>query len=325
MRKVAIEAGCAYTKVAAFDNNNQLIESCIPSILVRGKSATDMAGNKAPSYWCNGQQWSVLTESPKNEPTDLDDYPYTDQNTVLMHHALRMAGINNDEIELATCIPMEQYYSDMDGNIARKKQSVSQTVTDINGNSLTSFNHKITIPECVSGWVDMCYRIGGEMNPNVPNGQVGLVDVGGRTTDLVIVQGKQVMDDTISTLPHGYLGIFKNLNELINQRYSDTGKFAINVLDNALNKKRIEIETGKVVDISDLVEQSINNFSRQLMNDVNRILGGQQQLSGTCFFGGGVENESMRKIILEQPKTMIPKKPQYSNSRGALKAFWLKD
>ena len=268
MRKVAIEAGCAYTKVAAFDNNNQLIESCIPSILVRGKSATDMAGNKAPSYWCNGQQWSVLTESPKNEPTDLDDYPYTDQNTVLMHHALRMAGIHNDEIELATCIPMEQYYSDMDGNIARKKQSVSQTVTDINGNSLTSFNHKITIPECVSGWVDMCYRIGGEMNPNVPHGQVGLVDVGGRTTDLVIVQGKQVMDDTISTLPHGYLGIFKNLNELINQRYSDTGKFAINVLDNALNKKRIEIETGKVVDISDLVDQSINNFSRQLMNDV---------------------------------------------------------
>ena len=321
MRKAGVDAGCAYTKVVAFDNNNQLIQLARPSIIVRGKSATDLQGNKAPSYLCEGQQWSVLEHSSKAEPTTMDNYPYSNQNTVLIHHALKAAGIHNDQIQLSTSIPLEHYFSDMDGNKQRKRQSIQKQVTDLSGQTLPQIDHRVTVPEGLAGWIDMCYSFNGQKLPDVPNGPVGLVDVGGRTTDLVVVNGLSVEDDTINTLSHGFLNIFEHLNELINQRFPDTGKFAIHTLDQAMEHKTIEIESGKVVDISELVSQSLNNFTHQLMDDVNRVLGSGKDLLGVCYFGGGVEH--LRDVIVKQPKTFIPDNPQFANARGSLKAFWI--
>ena len=104
MRKVAIDAGCAYTKVVAFDSNHNLVQKSIPSIVVRGKSTTSLDGSKAPSYMCEGQQWSIIESSTKARETRNDAYPYSDMNTVLIHHALRSAGITTSDIQISTSI-----------------------------------------------------------------------------------------------------------------------------------------------------------------------------------------------------------------------------
>lgn len=322
MRKVSLDAGCAYAKVVAFDNNRNLIQTCVPSIIVRGKSTTRLDGSKAPSYLCEGQQWSIVESSTKAQDTRLDTYPYSDMNTVLIHHALREAGITNDEVQISTSIPLADYYLKNEASKKAKRNSIQTAVTLMDGTQLPRLDHQVTIPEGLAGWIDLNFDFQGNPVPDMPTGDVGLVDIGGRTTDIVVVKpGLEIVDESIRTLPHGYLDVFEKLNELINIKYPESGQFAINTLDIAMRNKRIEVATGRDVSIDSEVDQCIKIFTSELMDDVNRVLGNGKQLSGTCYFGGGVEH--IRGHIQSLPKVMIPDDPQFSNARGNLKAFYL--
>ena len=89
----------------------------------------------------------------------------------------------------------------------------------------------------------------------------------------------------------------------------------------ALRDKTIEIASGKVVSIENEVNQCINTFTDELLEDVNNVIGNGKQLSGTCYFGGGIEH--IRDRVKSLPKVFIPDEPQFSNARGNLKAFYL--
>lgn len=322
MRKVAIDAGCAYIKVVAFDNQNRVIQHAIPSILVEGEPTIDLEGNTSPTYRCEGAIWTAIESAHNPYNTRTDEYPYEPVNTVLMHHALAMVGISNDEIQVATSIPLNDYYKrDMKANKARKVKTVSLPVQSFDYTPLATMEAKIVVPEGLAGWIDMCYDYAGQQLPGVPVGQVGLVDIGGRTTDICVVEGLNVYGDTVETVRRGYLDVFDDINQMINNKYPDTKKFPVNTLDKALKTKQLEIETGKIIDISDEVQLALNTFTNGIMRDVNRQLGGDRQLAGTCFFGGGVEH--IKDVIKERPLTFIPEDPQFANARGAMKAYRL--
>ena len=320
MRKVGVDAGCAYIKVVAFDDNNQLIKRAIPSIAVAGKPTADMTGKKSPSYMCDGQTWSINLNSSKYKDTRYPDYPYDQLNTVLLHHGIKQAGISNDEIQLATCIPLNDYYSEMELNKARKRDSSQKAVISNDGLTLPKIEHRLTVPEGLSGWIDLCFNFNGDKKSGMPTNDVGLVDIGGRTTDIaVIVREMEIYTDTISTIPMGYLDVMANLNELINIQYKNTGKFALSDLEKALTARTMEIESGRVENIGVLVDQAISIFTASLFRDVSHIIGNAGQLSGTCYFGGGVHH--IKETIKEQEKVFIPEDPQFCNAIGALKAF----
>ncbi len=319
MRKIAIDAGCAYIKIACYDNNNRITTFAIPSIVSDEKPMSDLNGNKTPSYRCEGRQLSIIESSTRYEDTRLPDYPYSSVNTVLMHHGLIRAGIRNPEIQLSTSIPLHDYFFKMHESKKRKRDSVQRAISADAGLMLPTIEHKLTLPEGLAGWIDMCFDKEGKKKPNIPTGEVGLVDIGGRTTDIAVVNGMAISTDSIDTVKMGYLDVMDHLNEELNIRFSDSGRFAISSLDKALHTRQIEIESGRVEDISEEVEKVLHAFSDRTLQEVNRILGNRGQLSGTCYFGGGVEH--IRDIIMQQPKVFIPEQPQFSNVIGCLKAF----
>ena len=69
MRKVAIDAGCAYIKVVAFDNNNRVIQKSVPSLIVEGESTISIDGQRSPSYRCQGVEWSAIENAHNPYPT----------------------------------------------------------------------------------------------------------------------------------------------------------------------------------------------------------------------------------------------------------------
>ena len=320
MRKVSIDPGCAYIKVVAFDNQNRVIQKAIPSILVESEGTIDMDGNTSPTYRCDGAVWTVIESAHNPYNTRTDGYPYEPVNTVLMHHALRMAGIDNDDIQVATSIPLNDYYKkDMAAYKQKKKETVQIPVTTFDHKTLSVLEPKVIVPEGLAGWIDMCYDYAGQPLPGIPEGQVGLVDIGGRTTDICVVQGLNVYGDTVETVSRGYLDVFAEINQMVNNKYPETRKFPVKTLDTSLTTKQLEIETGRVVDISEEIDRALKNFTNGIMRDVNRLLGGDRQLAGTCFFGGGVHH--IRSEISKRPKTFIPDEPQFANARGAMKAY----
>ena len=322
MRKAGIDAGAAYTKIAAFDSNNQLIQRCIRSIVVAGKPEVALNGDRAPSYWVDGKQWSIIEQSQKARTTQFDEYPYSSINTVLTHHGLLSAGINNDEIEVSSCIPLSHYYDENQDQALefkqKKKRAIEREIKMATGGGLPLLKHSVTAPEGLAGWIDITYNFNGDRIEGSPDGYVGLVDIGGRTTDICVVRGLIVTPSTIKTLRHGYLDLFAQLNELIGIKYN-TRQFSVAALDDAMRSKRIEIESGRVVDIPELVEQAMNNFTEELLMNINNVFDSDMQLSGVCYFGGGVE--PIREALSRQRNAFIPRDPQFANARGALKAF----
>lgn len=318
MRKIAIDAGCAYIKVAMFDDMNRVVTHSIPSIVSDEKPLVGLDGSESASYLCEGRQWSINPLSTRACDTRFPEYPYSSLNTVLMHHGLLKSGVRDPEIQLSTCIPLDDYYSDNRTARDRKRAAVQRQVTSVLGDSLPRISHRLTLPEGLAGWIDMCFDRDGKPKPGLPTGEIGLVDIGGRTTDLAVVQGTtNIYRDTIRTLDFGYLRVFGQLNELLASQFG-SGKFSPAVLDNALRTRQIEVESGHIEDIGKLVDQVIHAFADGLMHEINTIMGNRGQLSGTCYFGGGVEH--IRDVI-GKPKVFIPKNPQYSNVIGCLKAF----
>ncbi len=315
MRKISIDAGCAYVKVVFLNDRHQLVEISVPSIIAAAKPSQAMDGTTSPSYFCDGQQWSVLPS--RSEPTAFPDYPYSTLNTVLIHHALTVAGVTTPDVEIATCIPLADYFERMDASKDRKRSSLSKSVTLPDGSTRYHLTPSVTVPECLAGWLDLAYDNNGREIDDNPAGDVGLVDVGGRTTDIGVVNNLNMEKTT--TLPHGYLDVFSYLNDAINRQFPNTEQFSVPVLDQTLRTGMVEIAIGQTEDVSALVDQSIQVFSDDLLRKVNEHLGNSRHLSGTCFFGGGVEH--IRDIIKKMPKTFIPDNPQFSNARGAFKAF----
>lgn len=318
MRKIAIDAGCAYIKVAHYDDINQIRTFSIPAIVSDEKPMVDLQGNESPSYLCEGSQWSIIESSTRFENTRFPDYPYSSINSVLMHHGIHRAGIKNPDIQLATSVPLHDYYFDMSNTKGRKRESVQRTVASVCGRTLPQINHHMTLPEGLAGWIDLCYDKDGNKKPNLPTGEVGLVDIGGRTTDIAVVHSMNISKESIDTVKMGYLDVMDHLNDLLNRRFS-SGQIAISALDRALRTKTIEVESGREEDISQEVGQVIHAFADKTMHEINIILGNRGNLSGTCYFGGGVEH--IRDIIMKQPKVFIPENPQFSNVIGCLKAF----
>lgn len=319
MREIAVDAGCSYIKTACYDYTNRIVTHAVPSIVSDEKPMSDLNGNKSPSYHCEGRQLSIIESSTRYEDTRLPDYPYSSVNTVLMHHALVKSGIRNPEIQLSTSIPLHDYFFRMEESKRRKRESVQRGISSDSGITLPIIDHRLTLPEGLAGWIDLCFDKDGRKKPNLPTGEVGLVDIGGRTTDIAVVNGLKISTDSIDTVKLGYLDVMDHLNEELNIRFRDSGRFAISALDKALHSRQIEIESGRVEDISEQVDKVLHAFSDRTLQEVNRILGNRGQLSGTCYFGGGVGH--MRDIILKQPKVFIPENPQFSNVIGCLKAF----
>ena len=321
MRKIGADIGRSFVKVAYFDNNNQLIKRSVRSIAGTKGGTIDLHGNRSPGYYCEGQEWHIVESSADARDTTFSDYPYDSVNTVLLHHAIKSAGIKNDEIELSACIPLNDYYSARLENLARKKHAMTLPVFSVDMKPLAKIEHARTLPEALSGWIDVCFNFDGTPNGRMPSGDAGLVDIGGGTTDICVTNGLNIYSDSIATIPRGYLDVFKNLNKLINTKYPNSGKFPISVLDDALSSKQLEVEANRTVDISNEVKQALKMFSDETLRDVNRILGGDRNLMGTCFLGGGVYH--IEKTIRAMPKIFIPDDPQFANAVGALKGFKL--
>ena len=319
MRKIGADVGCSFVKLAMFDNNNNLIKHAVRSVAVRGNGIKSLLGGQSVAYLCDGQEWHIVDSSPNAAPTDFDEYPYSNLNAVLLKHAIKDAGVLNDEISIAASLPLNDYFNNEEQSKEKKNRVIAKPVYCLNKDTPVLTTPGRIIPEAVAGFIDMFYGFDGKLKEGAPGGDVGLVDIGGRTTDLCVIRGLDVYTGTVTTLKRGYLNVCQDLNKLINVHYPATGEFSITDLDRALISRKMEIETGRVEDVDVLVQQAIAMFTEATLNDINRILGNHGQLSGTCFFGGGVKH--MEQIIKQQKGVYIPADPQFCNAVGNLKSF----
>ena len=320
--RVGVDDGYAMTKVALPDGGLFKIPSRARAG-ASGVSAISEVRHESDldcGYETEGARYSVA-DYLEGEGTRFNEYPLSALNRVVIHHALRVAGLSGRSVEIATGLPVAHYFQDAKPDVElihRKIASLQKPVTTVIGVKCAEIAANYVHAEGVAAWMDYALDDKGniaEVNMGAP---AAVVDIGGRTTDCVLVlPGFKVDHARSGTGDIGVLKLYDAVGQRIRARYN-VGNIPVYVLERATIAKKIKL-WGKDYDIAEIVEVSMREVGDQILREVQRRIGAGHDLEKVLFVGGGaVVFDNLQQSF---PNAAVPAAPEFANARGLMKCI----
>ena len=317
---VGLDDGYAYTKLALPDG--RLI--AIPSRARLGRAKVtwiDDAKQQIFEYETEAQCFSV--GEVDGEPTYFDAYPFSGLNRAIVQHALQQAGLGGHSVHAVSGLPVSSFYlkdgSRREETLSKKRDSLKKTVQPIDGRLSAAIAFHDVIPEALAAWYD---HIITESNDGVQlaserlHAPVAVVDIGGRTTDYVVVTEQAVQHGSSGSLRCGLLDVKREVTVGIRARF-DLEAVSERVADTAIQRGSVRL-FGKDCDVSDLVQSAQRQLVERLHAETQRQLGRGAELERILFVGGGAV--ALAAQIRDWfPNQAVAEHPAFANARGMLK------
>lgn len=258
-------------------------------------------------------------ESISGEDTRFDGYIGSPLNRVLVHHALHASGYAGKEVRIATGMPVESFYKGNDINseaMTSKHASIAVPVEPMNGDKPVIIKGNIVCSEGVAAFLDYFLDMDGNPVREMSEYPVGIVDIGGRTTDCVWVCPPSAIDHSRSGTENvGVLDVMAAVENALRKEHQLQNVSRLH-LEHAISKGSIKV-FGKDVDVRDIVNEAKNTVMERIMREVERKLGNGAELEAVIFVGGG--SAMMPEIAKRYPNAMVPEHPEFANARGMYK------
>ena len=330
VQSVAIDDGYADIKTATGDIG-QLRTGTFSTNLARGFRVHTALGAETTED-CTG--YYVLDDDQRytagnwitGEETRFDGFHFSPLNRVAVHHGLHMSGVDpNRPVRLVCGLPVRAFFHD-DGelrkdDIERKRSNLKKAVQRVSGDNAATI--QVTdvevVPQALAAWMDYAYDDQcRERDGNESDSAIGVVDVGGRTTDIAVVIGGSRLDQARSGTENiGALELMRALSTNLQKRFQFDEPVSRRVCDRVLASGRMKV-FGKSEDVSDIINQARAEISAEIGRAVERFLGAGADLDAVLFVGGGVAAlPEMTKAVRHKP-VEIPE-PALSNVRGMWK------
>lgn len=314
-RIIAIDSGCAYIKMAYLEDG-VLKCSQIPAQAARGFAAVGFNG-AGTTYIADDHEWHLNQETPEN--TQFQSYPYSAHNLALNIAALHSEGLTGD-LKLSTGVPVNDFYTKEGLNQANidKKKALFSKQTSIHGPGDLPFtlNCFKVCPEAVAAVVDFVCDEEGQEKQDI-QGAVAVVDIGGRTTDLSVVDRNfMASSDTIATLPLGCLDLYQSLEKALREQHDFHSKIPVKMLEEACQTGHISLYMGsQPIDVRELVRKEKKKLVTRIHEEVERRFG-DQHLTIMLYAGGGAAMFEEQLTDLASQGVRVLESPQYANVRG---------
>ena len=317
---VGLDDGYAYTKVALSDG--RLV--AIPSRAKLGRAHVtwlDGSEQKIFEYETDGQQLAV--GDVNGEPTHFDAYPFSNLNRVIVQDALQRAGLAGQSMQVVSGLPVSNFYhgdgTRRDETIARKQMSLKKAVHPLDGRAPVGVAFHEVIPEALAAWYDVVINdTAGEvaLDPRGLDAPIAIVDIGGRTTDYVVVAEQAVQHDASGSLRCGLLDVKQAVGEGIRHCF-DLEVIAERTVDEAMRHRQVRL-FGVSHDIDALVDAAERQVVERIHVETQRQLGCGAELDRVLFVGGGAVAlaSHLRSWF---PNQVIAEHAAFANARGMLK------
>jgi len=317
---VGLDDGYAYTKVALPDG--RLI--VIPSRARVGRSGVTwihQGQQRIFEYETEGTLYSV--GAVDGEPTHFEGYPFSGMNRAIVQHALQQAGLGGRSLHAVSGLPVSAFYL-QDGNqrhksVTRKRDSLKQPVQPTDGKLAAGIAFHEVIPEALAAWYDyvIVEQEGratiDESRLSVP---IAIVDIGGRTTDFVVVKDQGVIHGSSGSLQCGMLDVKQQVANGIQERF-DLETLGEQLVAQAVENQIVRLH-GKDYDITPLVKSAKQHVVERIHAETRRQLGLGVELDRILFVGGGTVALA-EDIANWFPNQAIAEHPAFANARGMLK------
>lgn len=309
---------------AKFSNGVRLsVQSRAASGLINKISIND-SKNNVFNYTTDDGIFSVGDIEHADE-TAYDDYPVSAQNRVIVAHALRMAGFDeNDQIIAVTGLPLKRFYLKGKMNepliLAKKKNLLKRDVVDMEGFRPAPIVRHEVLSEGIASWLSYVLDRGEDGKIAISQEKLmertAIVDIGGRTLDIAVVRNWALDGDRSATEEIGMLSIINGAKNRISDEFGGI-ELTDEQVEQAVMTQRIKIY-GQMRDVSPIVNASILSTVNNLRSSIKRCLKQVGDIDNVFFVGGTTK-------FLEQhiqdwfPNQRIMNDPVFANADGMLK------
>ncbi|WP_051906293.1 ParM/StbA family protein [Methylomarinum vadi] len=317
---VGLDDGYAFTKIALPDG--RLL--AIPSRARVGQSGVTWiheAEQRISEYETEDTVYSV--GALDGAPTHFEGYPWSGLNRAVVQHALQQAGLAGKSVHAVSGLPVSSFYrksgEHRQETIARKRDSLKQTVHPLSGALPAGIAFHEVIPEALAAWYDYVIvelEDGVTLDADRVSVPVAIVDIGGRTTDYVVVKDQGILHASSGSLQCGMLNVKQCVTDGIQERF-DLETLSEQLVSHAIENKAVRLQ-GKNHDVAALVEAAKREVVEQIHDETRRQLGLGIELDRVLFVGGGTVALADH-IANWFPHQAIAEHPAFANARGMLK------
>ena len=317
---VGLDDGYAFTKIALPDG--RLL--AIPSRARVGQSGVTWiyeAEQRIAEYETEDTVYSV--GAVDGAPTHFEGYPWSGLNRAVVQHALQQAGLAGQSVHAVSGLPVSTFYrksgEHRQETIARKRDSLKQAVRPLSDTLPVGIAFHEVIPEALAAWYDYVIvdlEDGVTLDADRVSVPVAIVDIGGRTTDYVVVKDQGILHASSGSLQCGMLNVKQCVTYGIQERF-DLESLSEQIVSHAIENKAVRLQ-GKDHDVAALVEAAKREVVEQIHDETRRQLGLGIELDRVLFVGGGTVALADH-IANWFPHQAIAEHPPFANARGMLK------
>ena len=317
---VGIDDGYAYTKLALPDGRLLVTPSC--ARIGRSKvSWIREAEQLVFEYETDGTTYSVGNLEAAS--TRFDGYACSGMNRAIVQHALQCADLEGGDVHAISGLPVSTFYLNgggrRDAAIDAKRANLLIPVQPKNPARAVNVTRHDVIPEALAAWYDYVIqeRDGvASMDDRRIRVPIGVVDIGGRTTDTVVVRDQGVLHDSSGSCEIGMLDVKQALADALEERF-DLDKINERDLSRALETRVLRL-FGRDHDVSQEVFDAKHELVERLYSEARRQLGRAADLDRVLFVGGG--SLALADHIVDWfPNQVVAEQPAFANARGMLK------
>ena len=305
---IVIDDGSNFVKVAYRDISGEVKVHAFPSRVIRKAvpSATG-AGLSTSSYQVGEERFTVSKSAADTIPTDNRLYQTSIHNRVLIqhaiHHVLDELNGEDDAVNVMLTLPVGQFFNP-DGTrneslIEEKIKNAKGEIENLGGKRYISIKNCYVMPEGVPAFAHVKRAL------NLTGTRYLLADIGGTTTDLVVINDQDQIEQ-FQSLNIGALKMLSKFSMLVSEKLKLSGltdELSINGLLNG-------VVAGE--DVSELASSVLKNFQSMVNDEIARL--GELRLFDAVIYSGGGANLLSSSYV----DVIKSDKPQFDNALGAL-------
>lgn len=317
-----VDDGFAETKIVL--SNGKVVR--IPSQAKAGEMNQISINGSATTVFSYGTQDGryIIGDIREAESTAFDDYPVSAMNRVIVTHALRKAGVPaNAELYICSGLPINKFY--ISGKInqksvkAKRKNLLLNDVTSSEGAILGKIVKHDVVSEGIAAWMDIVLERNEHgkiaFNPELITERIAIIDIGGRTTDIAVIQNGVLDTGRSSTIQVGMLAVRDEVFQKIFDKFEIEP--TVEQMNSVMENKSIKL-FGEHHPVDDIVESAKKSTVVGIESQVKKCLGNASDLDRVVFVGGTVMQIQSYLDGWFRHQT-IGDDPSFANARGMQK------
>jgi plasmid segregation protein ParM len=276
-------------------------------------------------YAINNQSYTISPNVENTLDTRFEDYPTSNINIVLVYHALKEMKAEGN-IAICTGLPFNRYYKEAIVNkilIDSKIQAFQSEVNTNNDGFNFNIKEHLVCSEGVASYFDLMLNKDGtedlEFKDYLGEESAIIVDIGGRTTDIVTLKSDNIVFDYSTTIDTGCLSVEDILYKKVSNRLG-TYDIPKTIISKIINNGGIYKASKVVHDFSKELEDSKKQLAETIVNKLKQMISNTLEIGLIAFVGGGsllLKKELEELYPAEYVKFVA--NPMFSNARGMKK------